>query len=342
MTLLFFDGFQDAVLMPKEGWGGSIGTVGTGRDGSTNGSAGMTTTARTYNLPGSGAATCVCGFAMLPNSFALGTGVPQFSMYTSGIVRQLTIMINSSGFIEARKGTNTGTLLGTSSGHTAIALNDWPHIQVKALLHLTTGSVQVKLYDITVLTVSGVSTSTVTGSVTQVGFLCAQGNAIRVDDLYICDIVDATGTQGQPNNDFLGDLKVATLFPSAAGDSTNFTPSTGTNFGAVDETPPNTTDYVSSSNSNDLDLYQTADPASTVGTVFAVQQSLYASKSDAGVAPLKPALKENSTVTLDSSVGLAFGSWVTYWGQMRAVRPSDSALWTATDINNLQIGQKIA
>lgn len=340
MTLLFFDGFQDAVLMPKEGWAGSLGAVGTGRDGSTNGSVGGTTTARTLNLT-SAAATCVCGFAMLPTSFALGTGIPQFSFYSSGTVRQLTVMINSSGMIEARKGTNTGTLLGTSSGHTPIALNDWPHIQVKALLHLTTGSVQVKLYDITVLTVSGVSTSTVTGSVTQVGFLCAQGNAIRMDDLYVCDIVDATATQGQPNNDFLGDLRVAALFPSAAGDTTQWTPSTGTNFSTVDETPPNTTDFVSTSTSGNRDLYQTADPASTVGTVFAVQQSLYASKTDAGSAPLRPVLKENSVVTADTAEGPSFGSWVTIWGQMRAVRPSDNALWTASDINNLQIGQEI-
>jgi hypothetical protein len=343
MTLLFFDGMQDSVLMPKpewfvtDAWGGPT----TGRDGTTNGAATLAGSAsqRTVALPSS-AATCIAGTAFQVTNMAVAASPLSFMSDSTTV--QLVLVINSSGFIEVRRSTLTGTLLGTSSGHTPITANQWNSLQAKVLLATSSGgSCTVQLNGVTVLTLTSVTTSGTSGSVTHIRFLSGSSQSLVIDDLYVCDAVDATATQGRANNDFLGDLRVAVLFPTAAGDNTAWTPSTGSNWAAVDESPPNTTDYVGDSVSGHKDHYTMSDLTGTIATVYAVRESLYAAKSDAGAVSIKPSIKENSTVTSATSQAPST-SYSIMCGPMYAVKPSNSAVWSTTDINALQAGEEVA
>lgn len=339
MSLLFFDAMQNSTIIPKPEWSGAFTDEGGGRDGVSNGSGGLHSNAnRTLTLPSS-AATIIVGFAYYVQNFGWSDIPIQFN--NAGGANQASLRINTSGFIEVYRG---GTLIGTSSGHSAITTSSWHFIEVKITLTTATSStVTVRLDGVTRLTITGVATAASTGNVTS---LTIQGvgfgsNGSYWDDWYICDAVDATATQGRANNDFLGDCTVQVLLPTAAGDTTQMTPSTGANYTTVDENPPNTSDYVSDAVSGHRDLYNVADLTGTIGAVYGVRESIYVTKVDIGTGSVKPVLKENSVVTADTAQSPASGSWVGVHGAMKAVRPSDSAVWTATDVNNLQIGVEV-
>lgn len=345
MTLLFFDGFQDSTTMVKPEWvpTPNFNAVATGRDGSTNGATSINANGAILALPTS-AATCIVGFGWQVTS-AVNLGGTTFRPIcfnsASGTI-QLVLTVNSDGYIEARRSTATGTLIATSSGHDRITTGVWYHLQAKVVLHTSSGSVEVKLNSATVLSATGVATSGVNSSVTHLASYGNSGQVVFMDDLWVCDAVDASASQGRAYNDYLGDLKVTTLIPSANGDNTAWSKSTGTNGAAlVDEIPPNTTDYIFSSTSGQREMMTLPDLSATTGNVMGVRVGLYAAKSDAGSgagSAVKPSIKENSVFTAGASKALSttyngvFGDYI--W-----VKPSASNTpFSAADINGMQAG----
>lgn len=346
MTLLFFDGVQDPGLIPKPEYATPFDNAGTGRDGASNGSGWRYATNGAILIVSPGSSALVAACATLPNSNSFTATTPIMDFRSALSTVQLVLCLNPSiGKLEVRRTNTTGTLLGTSSGHALLTAGSWFHVQMKASLNASAGgSVEVRLNGVTVLSLTGQTTSSVTQNVTHVGWgqnFTSAFYSWLTDDIYVCDTVDATATQGQPNNDFLGDLRVAALLPSAAGDTTQWTPSTGANYTDVDEIPANTTDYVSDSVTGHRDLYNLADPAGTIGSVYGVRACYYATKTDAGAATLKPVIKENTVVTVGAAQGLSYGSWTGVHSAAWFVRPSDSAAWTSADLTALQVGMDV-
>lgn len=351
MTLLFFDSCNQAATYPKPEWffPSDPWINQAGRDGSANGAA-STERGRAYQLilP-SAASTCILGTGLyLGNSaFGVTTNMP-IQFVRSGTV-ELIIQVNSSGFLEVRRTSGTGTLLGTTSGHAAWATNSWRHLQVKVNLHTSTGSVEVKIDGVTGLSLSGVQTAVTSGAVTMIQIQSGQAgsgssNQVRLDDLWVCDGVDASSTQGRPYNDYLGDLKVATLVPDGAGDATFWTPSTGANYAAVDESPPNTTDYVAASSSDTgvRDLYTLQDLPSNALEVLAMRPNLYVGKSDVGFARIAPCVKQDGVVGTDAPLIVSSVGYSSLAGEVRTTRASDGTPLTVADLNNTQAGFEVA
>lgn len=338
MTLLFFDGITNWVTtgVPKAEWTTLTGPVATaGRDGSASG-AGSATVAE-LTLP-SAAATCIFGLA---HQVAVGTSV--FGATTYGVslrignTDHLTLTWAATGHLQLRLGGGAGTILATATTQPYVE-SVWRQMQVKAVIHATAGSCVVKVDGVEVINYTG-QTGTASGSVTAIRHFATTATRLFIDDMYVCDAVDGTATDGRPNNDFLGDLSVKALRPTAAGDQTQWTPSTAPNWAAVDENPPNTTDYVSALAGSGLrDLYNLEDlPASGFDTVYAIRQTAYAAKTDAGTAVLRLCLKENATVTTGAANALP----TTYSGVrdvMRKVKPSNGTVFTPADVNALQAG----
>jgi hypothetical protein len=337
MTLLFFDGFQDAATVTKTEWGGSTGTSVTGRDGSTNGAkAGGNGHSSQLALP-SAAATCIVGQAVNPSAVSQTL----LSFLISGTVH-LVIWLNADGYIEARKTSTSGTIIATST-YRITTFPRWTHLQAKAVIHSTSGSLVVQADGVEIINVSGVSTGTASGSVTHIQHNTNNGG-VQFDDLYVCDGVDATATQGRANNDFLGDLKVATLIPTANGDLTAWSKSTGTNAAAlVDEIPPNTTDYIFSSTSGQRELMTLPDLPSSAGAVYGLRIGIYGLKSDAGASSVKPLIKESGgTITAQTAKALSTTAGG-YYGDFLFTKPSaPTTPFTASDVNALQAGVELA
>ena len=247
----------------------------------------------------------------------------------------LALIFDASGFLVVKRGS---TVLATATSH-AFLLNTWYYIEVKVVVHDTTGSVAVRVDGVPVTfnaSLTGIDTRNAgtAGIVDRVRFA---GSAAYYfyDDLYICD--DA----GSVNNDFLGICKIERLLPSTGnGDHVDFTCSTGTDHGAlVDENPPtDDTDYVSSDTAGHQDCYHYPSLALT-GSILGVQTNLYARKTDAGARTVAAIVRSGGTTY--PGAALAPLTTYRYLTEVQAVNPATGLAWTAAEIAGLQVGMKI-
>jgi hypothetical protein len=102
------------------------------------------------------------------------------------------------------------------------------------------------------------------------------------------------------------------------------------------------TDYVGASVSGTLDLYAMADlPAGY--SVDAIQEKIYAQKSDAGTPPtLLPVAKgQSGTTRTDTAVAALSTTATVYLADIRTTDPDGNAL-TAARVNAMQVGVKIS
>lgn len=150
------------------------------------------------------------------------------------------------------------------------------------------------------------------------------------DDIYILD------SSGSENNTFLGDSRVVAMYPNAAGDSTQFTPSTGNNYAAVDENPSNgDTDYVEDSTSGNKDLYN-YDSVPSLTRLFGVQINTTAKGSGFS---LKQDVKSVGTTSADS--GTALGAGYAYITRIVEDDPATGSPWNPTALNAAQFGVEV-
>jgi hypothetical protein len=226
----------------------------------------------------------------------------------------------------------------------ACRTNRWEYIEFKFVLGGgTSGSLEIRVNGITILNDTGVDTQTSSG--TDIGTIVViggQGSTTDVnenrllDDWYVCD------TTGTDNNDFLGPLKVETLLPSAAGDSSDFTPLASTNVSQVDEVVvDDASSYNGSSTVGHLDLFNMDDLTDIDGTIFGVQLDLNSAATDATVMDLIPTVKHSTTEGAGSAIKVVDNTiYATYYGIFEE-NPNGSTAWTATTINAFQCGYEV-
>jgi hypothetical protein len=232
--------------------------------------------------------------------------------------------------------TRNGTVLGTAVPVFPIGV--WKYIEFKTLIDNTVGTYQLKVDGVSILSGTGADTqNTANASANRVKIYQSTTTAsgtMRISDIYICD-----GTGGA-NNDFLGEVRIDTLFPSADGATLNWTPSTGTDhYALVDETSPNDdTDYNSSSTVGNIDLYEFANTALT-GTIAAVGINMYVRKDDAGTRQIRSVTRRGGSNYTGST--LTVGSNYEFLTEIQQVDPSTSAAWTVSNLNGAQFGVEV-
>ncbi len=276
--------------------------------------------------------TWIAGFAFkmveLPTSGSViyrlidSTGETQFSVY-----------LTTSGALEARRGTST--ILATSS--LSLSAGVWYYIEVKATIHDTAGAAIVRVGEAEVINISGVDTkytSTVGARTVQIGGINVA--LVYYDDYYICD------DQGTANNNFLGDVRIDTLYPTAPGSSTDFTPTgSANNWDNVNDTNPDgDTGYNSSAVVGDTDLFAFSDLPAVTGTIFGVQANLNARKDDAGTGGMKPVVYLASTEYEGAEKAMldSYFDHTSIW----ELNPNTAVAWTQSDINGAEFGYKVA
>lgn len=176
-------------------------------------------------------------------------------------------------------------------------------------------------------------------------------------DHVVSDLAVNSTAAGGTQTSWPGAESLVYLFPNGNGDNSAWAGSDGNstdNFLLVDEVPPNTTDYVESNTSGQIDEYElTATPAGlgAADTINVVQVGVYAAVSDAtGADPdLVIRIKSASGGTVEESASLDCNS-VTYQGP--APLPADSnykltlydlpgastSPWTKATLDTAQIG----
>lgn len=228
-----------------------------------------------------------------------------------------------------------GTVLGTSTY--SLNLSTWYYIEFKVYIHDTAGTAEVRVNGSEWINITNVDTKGYASSAYANTWLMrgSSGGYTYIDDLYVLD------TNGSVNNDFLGDVKIEVIRPTGAGNSTDFTPSTGSNWQNVDDTTPDddsTYNYHAPQGLPGTDLFQMGDLTTISGSVFAIQPIMYARKDDAGSADLYSVLRTGGTDYVGSGISLP-DSYI-YHTDIVEENPNTATAWTVTDINNIEGGYR--
>ena len=281
-------------------------------------------------------AQVILGFAYTHSS--PNTGLDFLLLYgdTMGTAH-LTLRWVSSGVLGLyRGGTQIATATVTNPAQTS---NLWIYIEVSATINDTTGTCVVRVDGTTVINFTGDTKNAGTNStIDGVRFYKDANNGVNefIDDFYLLD-----GTGSAPYNTFLGEVRVYTTVPTGAGASTQWTPSTGANWAAVDELPYSATDYVFTATAGNRDTYVMSDIPTNVGTVFGVRTSAIAKRTDVGTTSLRVVDRSGSTNYYSSATGLTTADGYAP-GALRTVDPATSAAWTVSGVNALEAGVEIA
>lgn len=262
-------------------------------------------------------------------------GVPTiFSLLDEGTV-QVYLRWNGSTDSSLSAVRGNGTVLGSSAGAVVPFDEVYRYIEWKVTLHNSAGAIQVWVNGVSVINLSGIDTTNTANAYAthhRIGQI-AGNQRCRFDDYYVLN-----GDSG--SNTPLGDCRVVPLAVTGAGNSTQFTPSAGSNFQNVDDTNPNDdTDYNASSTAGHKDLFALADSAVTAGTVHGLQVITRARKDDAGARTMRNLIRTNGTDFESGDFAMA-DSYQSF-GEVWDVNPDTAAAWTISDINALEAGYKV-
>lgn len=234
----------------------------------------------------------------------------------------------------------SGTPVDLGASTTTLAAATWYYIELRVFIDDSAGQVELRVNGVTEVNLTGVDTK-FQSSIDYASVLALFGGgnsgiSRRYDDFYMRTSSSSTAETGG----FLGDVKVKPYFPNADGTYTAMTCSTGTTHNTlVDENPPNTTDYVSSSTALTKDSYGFQD-ASETGSIKAVQVSAYAYKADAGFRGAEVFCKSSSTESFGTSQPLS--TTPKYVIKMFERDPNTSADWSQANFNAAEFGVRIS
>lgn len=330
MALIFHDGFEVGDYATK--WTTATGTVaastaqlpyGYGRCVQINASGSLTKRFTAVTK-------VICGFAFHD---ANANTADFFSiMGDSGATTHLTLRWASTTSLGLYRG---GTLIASGSANEPSATtNLFAYVEISATIADSGGTCDVKVDGSTVISFTGDTKNA--GTATTIDAIKLGANSSQTtffDDVYIAD------DSGSSANTFLGVVRVYSLAPTGAGASTQWTPSTGSNWAAVDEQTFSATDFVSDTISGHRDTYAMADLPTTVTTVYGLQTVSIAKKSDAGAITYKNTLRSGGTNYASSAFSPTTSDAA--YVDLRTVDPATSAAWTTSGVNAIEAGVEI-
>jgi len=342
MSLIYTEGFEDGLAAggfktaPGTAWSGV--DVAYGR----NGKGGWNDSGTTLGID--------IPVADQHDTMIVGFAMRHTSAHNSGAGGQMGFFSDAGATQHVRWSFGTNTYdMSLSYGPTAAGVvlsllpNYFYYIEVKARLHDTLGSVQIKVNGVTVFNVSNVDTKN-GGTKTvfdhyriNTSVISPVRRHIDIDDFYLCN------GAGSVNNDFLGDIAIETLFPNADGAFSNFVGSDSdsvANYALVNEQgAPSMSSFVGGSNVGDKDLYNIDSPVRTAGPILGAVITAYVQNGDSGSRAMGIIVKSGSTTTTPTGTTL-----VTTPAMVRKVLdvdPADGAQMTIADAVALQIGVEI-
>lgn len=246
-----------------------------------------------------------------------------------------SLWVNASGNLFYRRGYSTATL-GTGTG--SITTATWHYIELKVKFDNSTGTVDLKLDGITELALTSQDTNDLASA------LCDAVYFYKNDDLSgfsnLWDDIVIGDSSGTDSTDWLGDCSIELLTPDGAGNYTQFTPLSGSNYQNVDEAPATDDDttYNSSSTAGHKDTFTCSNLTATAGSVYAVQVG-YVAKREAGGGRLIRSMIRTSATDANGT-----GRYVpSYYGHRHDLFENDAggSDWTISSVNAMEIGYNL-
>ena len=256
-----------------------------------------------------------------------------FNVQDTAGARQLSLSMNSAGTFTIRRGGYNGTVLTTAS--TSLSISTYNYIEWK--FHIdNAGSTSLRINGVEVATYTGDTQNTANNNwgPVQLGPNSEDfGSGFYADDLYVLD------SNGSTNNNFLGPIRIKAIYADGAGNSTDFTPSAGSNFQNVDEaTVDDDTTYNSETTTGDHDTY-TFGAVGLTGTVLGVQVNLHARSAGVGGELIRPTIRIGSTDYNGTS--RAVTTSYSNYRQLFQVSPATSTAWTIAEIDGAEFGVEL-
>jgi hypothetical protein len=284
-------------------------------------------------------ATWIVGFAV--KASALPSANMRLHSLLDGGTVQCELWLNTDGTLELRRFNNAVTG-GLSSN--ALSTNTWYYLEYKATIADSIGAntAQIRVNGVVWATVATGQDlkNTANASANQVRLGPAASNAVTLDfdDYYVLD-----GTGAGPHNDYLGDCRVDCVLPSADGTYATWTPSTGTDhYAVVDESSPNSTDYLSDGSVGERDTHAFTDlPSLPSATIYGAQLNLYCAKDDAGSRSVAACCKSGGTTATGATQALSTS--YKYYQQLYVEDPDTPGTpWTEAGLNAAEFGVEVA
>lgn len=335
MTTRWADGFEDtaaADLGVDYAATLSGATIVTGRRTDTSAFA---TTASGNNLRRTIGGTestlfqsCAIKFQATP---ALPSAGRYFMRFMEGAIVHIALFATQSGAIAIYKGDFT-TLLGTTANF--FSPTQWTWLQVKVVVHDTTGSVEIRDSSGSVLiALTGVDTRNAGTGYCDTVSIGHGGTSVVTyyDDWHAWD------STGSICNTWTNDTRIDHRLPTGAGNSAQFTPSAGANWACVDDPTFNATDYVESATAGHKDTYAFGDITHSPPAIFAVVLTAVAQKDDAGARSLKLIARSGGTDYAGAATTLNQGANVRVV-DVREVDPATGVAWTQSGYNACEPG----
>ena len=345
MALRFIDGFSHyATSDVQKKWSSQVTTgvapaitAGAGRRGSSAlrlvSPSGASNVTRIIDAQ----ASWVLGFAFRVS--ALFGSTRQIAAFQDAGTAQCELRLSTTGILSV---TRNGSALTSGASTLKLPVGEYVFIEWKVTIadSITAGSCKVRVNGADWVTVAtGQDTkNTANATADRVvlgvdGSIFGSGN-IDFSDIYLCDAA------GSANNDFLGDRKIETLFPTADGNYTQLTCSTGSShFALVDENPPNTSDYNSSSTVGNKDTYGMSDLSPAVGAVAGMQINVAALSDDGGAKSIAPTLRSSTTDADGTSQAITAALMI--YRSIFETDPATAVAWTGTGLNAAEAGAKV-
>ncbi len=323
MAVILVDGFDhySSANAADKFWNGTIAQMVTGR-GFGGQAISVVDANDVYKQLPSTYSTVIAGAALWVDDTVPGiimslwnSGGPACSIELMG--NQLLKVLNAAGSVIA-----TGT--------TIVPTHRWFYVELKCIVG-TSGHATVQLNGAPEIASSVGNFGT--GNIEQIRFSnhSLSGNT-HVDDVVV---LDTSGSS--PQNDFLGDVRVETLYPVADGTYTAWTPKTGTDhYKMVDEAQiDGDTSFVKDANPTDKDSYVMDTFA---GLIYSAQLNIGARKGESALRQLKPMIRQGGTDYLGSlatlSLDYLFYSWI-------LDNDPTGSPWLAATINADEFGQEL-
>lgn len=270
-----------------------------------------------------------------------------FRFYEGGSTVHVRVRMNmATQAFTVFRGESVATLGTTANG--SVPANGYNYYEIKVVIHDTTGSVVIKKnMTETILNLTGIDTKNAgtDGLIDRVSFYGAGSGSARpvIDDPYICNGVDASATQGRPNNDFLGDVRAYPSSPNGDGNSSQLLGSDGNSVNnslLVDEKgTPNDADYNGSATPGQKDTYATEDVPLTNAVVYGVAYHIRALKSDGGAISGRRVYRNSGTE--DAGSDLVLSTTATNYIEYLPRDPITAAAWTVARVNSREDGFEV-
>lgn len=263
-----------------------------------------------------------------------GSDVFVYCMDTVANDVQVVVIFRIRNFtIEVWRG-NQVTLLYRSANN-AWATNTDNFVEVRVKVDSSVGTVKVSMLGTVLVNLTGQNTKQTANATWDQAQIIGPD---AIDDFYYGDTT--TGSGSFPCNDFLGDIRSYTSFPTSNG-TVQWTAFANANWQEVSEVAfDGDASYNLSSTVNQQDLFNIGAVPTSISGILGFQITAALRKDDAGARTVANVLKSGATTSVGTARSMTDTNYV-YWSEQFILDPNTAANWTRANINAAQIGYKV-